>query len=305
MSSTQEYFFRVAGFWIRIHLPKIWNVSMLLPSFRPFLHEKCDGDNVLINCVVQPVLDVPLINHQGILIDETVNDMGSIRLFRNLNEYRVVLSCESHRYTHVMMASRNFSEIHIQLCHEDKTAGRMLSSLLRIAYSQAILYHASLSVHASAVYVDNCGFLFLGKSGTGKSTHSSLWMKYIPETRLLNDDNPTVRIINGMAYVWGTPWSGKTPCYEDRFYPVGGMVRLNQASENRFSFKEGADAFVTLFPGCSAICQDEDLRLMLYDTVASVAEMVPVGVLDCRADKEAALLCHRALCDVNVTMRNL
>ena len=34
--------------------------------------------------------------------------------------------------------------------------------------------------------------LFQGKSGTGKSTHSGLWLKHIPGCELLNDDNPIV-----------------------------------------------------------------------------------------------------------------
>ena len=57
--------------------------------------------------------------------------------------------------------------------------------------------------------------MLLGKSGTGKSTHSRLWLKYIPDTKLLNDDNPAVRIMdNNTIMIYGTPWSGKTPCYK-------------------------------------------------------------------------------------------
>ena len=304
MLSTCEHSFRVAGFWMSVRLPESWDVVALLPSFRPFMHEMCGEGIRLFDCVVRPASDIRPVEHQGVLIDETVNDMGSIRLFSNSGGYRVELSVEQQRGTHLMQASRDFSEISVQLCTGDNEAGRMLSSLLRIAYSQAVLRHDSLAIHASSVYVDERGYLFLGKSGTGKSTHSSLWMRHIPGARLLNDDNPTVRIIDGKAYVCGTPWSGKTPCYVDRIFPIGGMVRLNQASENRFCIQEGADAFVALFPGCSAICWDEVLRSHLYDTVARLADMVPVGLLDCRPDEEAVLLCSRALCDTYAAMEN-
>ena len=42
--------------------------------------------------------------------------------------------------------------------------------------------------HASVVTNNGLAYLFLGKSGTGKSTHSRLWLSYIAGTKLLNDD---------------------------------------------------------------------------------------------------------------------
>jgi hypothetical protein len=63
------------------------------------------------------------------------------------------------------------------------------------------LFHSSVVSHQGKAY------MFLGKSGTGKSTHSQLWLKYIDGTELVNDDNPVVRIIDGEARVYGSPWS--------------------------------------------------------------------------------------------------
>ena len=60
-----------------------------------------------------------------------------------------------------------------------------------------------LLIHASVTMKDGKGYLFLGKSGTGKSTHSQLWLKHIPGTELLNDDNPAVRLINDEVIVYG------------------------------------------------------------------------------------------------------
>ena len=164
-----------------------------------------------------------------------------------------------------------------------------------MAYAQAILRHDAVSIHASAVFCNGQAYLFLGKSGTGKSTHSALWIENIPGTELLNDDNPTIRILNGKAYAYGSPWSGKTACYKNVSFPVGGMVRLNQAPENSFQLQEGADAFVALYPGCSFIARDEYLRNSLYDTLTVLAGSVMVGTLDCLPDKHAALMCYREL----------
>ena len=96
----------------------------------------------------------------------------------------------------------------------------MLLYAMRSATGDTLLFHSSTVVKEGKAY------LFLGKSGTGKSTHSGLWLKHIAGTRLLNDDNPVVYVTpEGTPMVSGSPWSGKTPCYKNEEYPVGGIVQ--------------------------------------------------------------------------------
>lgn len=289
-----EFLFRVADFLLAVRLPSGWDADFLLPSFGPFRVEASAGEERLLTCDVRPIDTLVAVPTSGALLEESFNDMGVVRLYARSGAYAVTLSPPGEA-VHIMEADPRFSEVRIGLRFDARGAGFVLGSLLRIAYSQAILYHEAVSIHASAVFREGLSFLFMGRSGTGKSTHSSLWIRHIPGTELLNDDNPTIRIRDGRAWAYGTPWSGKTPCYRLSAFPVGGMVRLTQASENRFRHQEGADAFVALYPGCSAICQDPELRSRLYDTVIRLAETTLVGVLACRPDRDAALLCYESL----------
>ena len=94
--------------------------------------------------------------------------------------------------------------------------------------------------------------MFLGHSGTGKSTHSSLWLKYIQGTALVNDDNPVVRVLeDGEVRVYGSPWSGKTPCYRNVSYPVGAIVKLDQAPYNEIQPLKGIRAYAAVVPSIS------------------------------------------------------
>lgn len=52
----------------------------------------------------------------------------------------------------------------------------------------------AVAVHSSVISLDGRAVLFLGESGTGKSTHTRLWREHIPGARLLNDDSPIIRI---------------------------------------------------------------------------------------------------------------
>lgn len=166
----------------------------------------------------------------------------------------------------------------------------MLMYTLTTARMGTALFHSSVIEHQGLTY------LFLGKSGTGKSTHSSLWLKYIQGTQLVNDDNPIVKVDdNGKATVYGSPWSGKTPCYRNVSYPIGGIIRLNQAPENRIRRLKGAEAYAALVPSISGKRWDRDTAEALHQTECRLVENVPIWHLDCRPDEEAAVICFKAV----------
>ena len=89
-----------------------------------------------------------------------------------------------------------------------------LHNALMLTFTRQTAPLDTLLIHSSVICKDQQGYAFLGKSGTGKSTHSRLWLQHIPGSELLNDDNPVIRICHGTPVIFGSPWSGKTPCYK-------------------------------------------------------------------------------------------
>ena len=150
----------------------------------------------------------------------------------------------------------------------------------------------TLMIHASVTCHQGRSFVFLGKSGTGKSTHSRLWLENIPDTFLLNDDNPAIRLVDGFPVVFGTPWSGKTPCYKNLSFPMGAYVRLEQAPANRIERLGILQAYAALMPSCSCMRWDEDACSSLHSTVEKVIVTVPGFHLQCLPDAAAAWLSH-------------
>jgi len=164
----------------------------------------------------------------------------------------------------------------------------MVMYALATANSQTALFHSSVVSYQGRAY------MFLGHSGTGKSTHSSLWLKYIKGTELVNDDNPVVRIIDGKARVYGSPWSGKTPCYRNVSYPVGAIVKLDQAPHNEIVRLKGIMAYAALVPSISGKRWDKQQAEGLHQTEDLLAQLVPVWHLDCLPDEGAAQLCCKS-----------
>lgn len=290
----EEYFFKVAGFLFSVVLPRGWNVEELLPSFRPFRCAGCTGSRLLFRLLVttQPLASDA---EPAELLNESCNDLGHVCLLRHLGGYRVEVDYGNADWVHVMTTEFCFDNGTAFLHSEDPFVGTVLSSMLRILFAQAVLGRDGVSIHASCVALKGKSYLFLGKSGTGKSTHARQWMEAFPDSSLLNDDNPVLRMKDGRVMAYGTPWSGKTPCYKSERYPVAGIVRLQQAKANRFTSLIETDTFAALLPSCSVIRQDARLQDALYRTLIQIAEHVPVGQMECLPTREAAWLCFESL----------
>jgi ABC-type oligopeptide transport system ATPase subunit len=151
-------------------------------------------------------------------------------------------------------------------------------------------------VHSSTIVHQGKAVLFLGESGTGKSTHTRLWLKSIPDAHLLNDDSPVLAMENGEAVVYGSPWSGKTHCYHQLRFPLAGVVRLSQAPYNSIRRLSVVESFSALHPSCPpALAQDDMFQDLMVDMLSDVLSVVPVFHLECLPDEDAAWTSHDAI----------
>ena len=170
-----------------------------------------------------------------------------------------------------------------------------IDNALMVLYALATANQGTVLFHASAVSYEGRGYMFLGKSGTGKSTHAGLWVKHIEGAVLMNDDNPVVRISDGIATVYGSPWSGKTPCYRNVSSPLGGIVLLSQAPYNKIQRLEDLEAYVALMSSISGKRWDKGIADGLYQTENYLASHVPMWHLECLPDEEAAIVCQTTI----------
>ena len=186
-----------------------------------------------------------------------------------------------------MMADKDYREA--KVCVKENWSFGVNNAIM-VMYALATANSQTALFHSSVVSYQGKAYMFLGHSGTGKSTHSSLWLKYIEGTELVNDDNPVVRIIDGVARVYGSPWSGKTPCYRNVVYPVGGIVKLDQAPYNEIVRLKGVRAYAAVVPSISGKRWDKKLAEGLHETENQLVQLVPVWHLDCLPDEAAARL---------------
>lgn len=183
-----------------------------------------------------------------------------------------------------------------------------------ILFNIAALPRGAVAFHSSVIRYRGRGVLFLGESGTGKSTHTRLWREHIPGAELLNDDSPIIRIAPERAaeaasapaadtipalqgvLACGSPWSGKTPCYRNVSNPIAGIVRLSQAPQNRIRRLRPIEAIGALLPSCPpSFAHDERLQDAICRLVSQIVAQVPVYHLECLPDAAAARLSCRTV----------
>ena len=140
------------------------------------------------------------------------------------------------------------------------------------------------------------GYLFLGHSGTGKSTHARQWLAAFDDAWLLNDDNPILRVMeDGEVRVYGSPWSGKTPCYNNAYARVGGIIKLSQAPHNKMRILSLPEAYAYMLSSASGLKMDRQMADYMYESIKHVITHVKCYHLDCLPNTEAAEVAQRGM----------
>lgn len=173
---------------------------------------------------------------------------------------------------------------------------QMLRFAMWIAYGLMSVAHGRIPVHGSCIVNNGRAYLFLGESGTGKSTHTRLWRENIIGSTLLNDDSPIIAAEPEGIFIYGSPWSGKTPCYHQKRYPLGACVRLSQAPFNRITRLSMLKAYAAMHPSCPPeFAYDEVLYSGITETLDKLLTSVGIYHLECLPDADAARLSFKTL----------
>ena len=163
------------------------------------------------------------------------------------------------------------------------------------AFYRHLLKFDGLLLHASAVVLDGKAYLFSAPSGTGKSTHTKLWLKVFGDrATILNDDKPALRYEDGAWYAYGTPWSGKYDINCNIKAPVAGIAMVERADKNSIEPFTGTRAIRALLEQ-TVRPKGVAVREKLLEIVDLLFKHVPVWTLRCNMEDEAVRVSYEAM----------
>ena len=150
-------------------------------------------------------------------------------------------------------------------------------------------------MHGSCVAVDGRGYLFTAKSGTGKSTHTRLWRELFGDRAvMINDDKPLIRVSDGNATVYGTPWNGKHHLGSNRAVPLQAICALERAENNVIRRISAVEAYPILLQQIYRP-QDSDAMEKTLKLIDRLIGSVALWRLGCNMDPEAAQISYDAM----------
>lgn len=281
--------FFVAGLSIDI-------ISPVYPSpFDRFFDFSCDSSSEPdIRITLCPVDHIGMPDGQIIL-----NDTNKWILHPGDDHCTTVFQCSARATEtepmYIVEARNCWSEVKVTFYDNNESVAEEVAALLgTIILKNKLALNNGFIIHAAAVQWQEHGLLFTAPSGTGKSTHADLWCKG-KDAVILNDDSPVVRLIEGNATVFGTPWCGSRNIYRNSQKILSAIVVLEQSPKNEIRRLEAGEVAAALLPRCFLPFHDKMLLDKSLASVVQVVDTTPVYLLKCRPDYEAVRLVAECL----------
>ncbi|RRC99129.1 hypothetical protein [Prevotella sp. OH937_COT-195] len=295
MRYNKSHFFNIAELDIKITFKDSeYNSIKLLSSFAPFEIVE-ESRKIFFHLIVDDDLQ-PI--KEGVERIDCFDTGNGDTIVDKLPEggYQYIIKDIKKKECCLLQTNKDFTSCHCALNGTYNMRCFGLNNALMLIFAFAGSHVNTILIHASLVRNAGKGYAFIAKSGTGKSTQVSNWLRYIPHCDLMNDDNPIIRILDdGKPYIYGSPWSGKTPCYRNVKAPLGAIARIDRAKINSIERERPVQAFASLLPSCSSMKWDKEIFNNVCNIITRIIETTKIYILHCLPDKESAILCHKEI----------
>ena len=163
-------------------------------------------------------------------------------------------------------------------------------------FHRQLLNFDGMFLHSSVVVMEGKAYLFSGHSTAGKSTHTRLWQQVFgPAARVINDDKPALRRIDGVWYAYGTPWCGKDGINLNERAPVAGVCFMKKAAENRIRRLNSLEAMQKIMTQTIYKFKCVERLDLMLASLDDFLRTIPVYELENRPEPEAARLSYETM----------
>ena len=160
------------------------------------------------------------------------------------------------------------------------------SFVLRDTFWERLRITNMLAIHSSTIIYKDKAYLFSAPSGTGKTTHTNMWVNYY-NTEILDGDMCICSATEDKVYAYGSPWHGSSGKFLNKKVELGGIIFLHQAKENYIKEMDSLNKIINIYYRNFIIplCEEHITRLM--KTASKIGERVLCVELYNRPEREA------------------
>lgn len=246
---------------------------------------------------------------KAISVDEIKKPKGEMT--KQINDATIVNICENRicRYlsdtktgkiTSATYYNENYSEVEIHLLQGKVQSGFSQTELEYIhtgfAFGDRLTEIGGAILHGSAIAYNNQGIIFSANSGTGKSTHTSLWKEcFENKVTIVNDDKPAIRFYDGTPFIFGTPWSGKSDLNANVQAQLKALIFIKRDEINWIEQLNTRDSIFSLMSQISRPYYDENIGLKTMSIIEKLVQIVPIYRLHCNISQQAVEVVFKQL----------
>ena len=278
-----HYYLTIAGLRILLSTPNEISISESLRPFQCREHKETDCTITLQPCTV-----LPAFSNEGVWHGLEYYDchQGNLRIF-HCNAPGEAAFAMTHFFE-----NGNIEISVLPDCYSYFTGTAGIFN--RIGMETLLLQHSGLLLHASLIKYNGKAIAFAGPSGVGKSTQADIWRAYLG-AEIINGDRAALGKENDSWYAYGSPYAGTSGIYKNDCAPLAAIVLLRQAEENQLHRLTEGEAFRYLYPELSIHHWDKHFVAKATDICLQLLTEIPVYLLECRPEENAALLVKKGL----------
>lgn len=157
---------------------------------------------------------------------------------------------------------------------------------IRLGFLYLAQLHSMAVIHSASILYRDRAWLFSGHSGMGKSTHTNLWHELL-QTPLINGDLNLITLKNDMPMVCGIPWCGTSGIYDTGDYRLGGIILLDQSTDNRIEELTADKKRLLISQRFISPFWSEKMMSENLDLADSISDKILICKLHCTKDKSA------------------
>ena len=283
-----KQFLKIAGHCIEV------DREIVLPyNFKPFMIEKEEVSSVITTISIGKI---DIIKEESDWVERScLDDSEDFKVRKNFDgSFSAMVKVNYSGDMYFMYSCSNWSLVKLSdNCKSENCPLSVINKFIMLTFIYASSYYKTVLIHASSVRVGIDAVAFIGHSGVGKSTHSRLWIEHIKNAELVNDDQPAVRVFgNNTVMIYGTPWSGKTPCYRSVSASLESIVCMRQAKDNMIISLSPLQLLSELYASCSMMKSDVQTLKNIISTIVEISSSVHGFILENRPEAEAAILVY-------------